>query len=218
MRSNQMSATPIRVAGSYLGAWVAIVCFVVLLSFAFTFLGTLTCAVLTGLMMGAFKGARWFSVSISLVFPGVILGMFRSARVELTQQQIILLAVVCFGVFWVTYLVSAVVLFCEQRDRKSSKPPAPAPQQEALALGGQVAVTGCAPAAETPGAAVLVKESYLEELQGNWVCEASSASQPLYKKMIQIEETKLELRAIDASGRMTLLARGDVTLQSLRPS
>lgn len=213
-----MSATPIRVAGSYLGAWVAIVCFVVLLSFTFTFLGTLSCAVLAGLMMGAFKGARWFAVSISLVFPGVILGMVRSARVELTQQQIILLAVVCFGVFWVTYLVSAVVLFCEQRDRTSSKLPAPASQQEALALGGQVAVTGCTPAAEAPGAAVLVKESYLEELQGNWVCEASSASQPPYKKMIQIEETKLELKAIDASGRITLLARGDVTLQSLRPS
>ena len=218
MRSNQMSATTIRVAGSYLGAWVAIVCFVVLLSLTFTFLGTLTCAVLAGLMMGAFKGARWFSVTVSLVFPGVILGMVRSARVELTEQQIILLAVLCFGTFWVTYLVSAVALFCEQRDRKSSKLPAPAPQHEALALGGQATMTGCTPAAEAPGAAVLVKESYLEELQGNWVWEASSASQPLYKKMIQIEETKLELKAIDASGRITLLARGDVTLQSLRPS
>ena len=62
------------------------------------------------------------------------------------------------------------------------------------------------------------RELCLEQLQGNWVCEASSAIEPLCKKVIQIKEAKLELQAIDPSGRMTLLASGDVTLQSLRPS
>jgi hypothetical protein len=211
-----MNAAAIRTAGRYLGAWGAIVFFVVLLSFIFTFLGTITCAVLIGMMMGAFKGARWFSVSVSLIFPAVIFGMVRSARVELTQQQVILLGALCFGAFWVTYLVSAVVFFCEQRERKSSKLPAPAPQQETLAQGGQVAATGCTPAAEPLGTTVPVRESGLEQLQGNWVWEASSAAEPPYQKMIQIKEGKLELKAIDASGRITVLARGDVTLQSTR--
>ena len=121
-----------RNAGRYLGAWAAIVMCVVLLSCLFTFLGTITCAVLIGMMMGAFKGARWFSVAVSLVFPGVIFGMVRGARVELTQQQVILLAAVCFGIFWVTYLVSAVVFFCEQKGKKPSELPAPAPQHEML--------------------------------------------------------------------------------------
>ena len=48
--------------------------------------------------------------------------------------------------------------------------------------------------------------------------EASSPGEPLYKKVIQIKEAKLELKAIDANGRMTLLATGDVTLQGVRAS
>jgi hypothetical protein len=213
-----MNATAIRTAGGYLAAWGAIVCFVVLLSFLFTFLGTITCAVLAGMMMGAFKGAKWFSVSVSLVFPGVIFGLVRGARVELTQQQVTLLAALCFGVFWVTYLVSAVVFFCEQKDRKLSRLLAPALRDNPAAPDAQAAVAGCTPAAEPIGSTVPVRGSCLEQLEGNWVCEASSAGEPLYKKVIQIKEAKLELKAIDASGRITLLAKGDVTLQSLRPS
>ena len=82
-----MNATAIRTAGGYLAAWGAIVCSVVLLSFLFTFLGTITCAVLIGMMMGAFKGAKWFSVSVSLVFPGVIFGMARGAKVVASSSQ-----------------------------------------------------------------------------------------------------------------------------------
>ena len=40
---------------------------------------------LAGMMMGAFKGAKWFSVSVSLVFPAVIFGMARGAKVELLK-------------------------------------------------------------------------------------------------------------------------------------
>ena len=61
-------------------------------------------------------------------------------------------------------------------------------------------------------------ESCLEQLQGNWVYEASGAGEPLYKKIIQIKAAKLELRTIDGRGQTTLLARGDVTLQDVRAS
>ena len=218
MRSKQMNATAIKTAGGYLAAWGAIVCFVVLLSFLFTFLGTITCAVLAGMMMGAFKGAKWFSLAVSLVFPAVIFGMVRGARVELTQQQVTLLAALCFGVFWLTYLVSAVVFFCEQKGKNWSKSPAPAFPDRTAAPSAQVATTACVPAAEPLGSTVSASESCLEHLQGNWVCEASSAGEPPCKKVIQIKEAKLELRTVDASGRTTLLATGDVTLQSLRAS
>ena len=121
-----MNAVAVKTAGRYLGAWGAIVLCVILLSLLFTFLGTITCAVLAGMMIGAFKGAKWFSVSVSLVFPVVIFGMARGAKVELMPQQITLLAALCFGTFWVTYLVSAFVFFCEQKDRKSANCLAPA--------------------------------------------------------------------------------------------
>jgi len=53
-----MNAVVIRTAGRYLGAWGAIVLCVILLSLLFTFLGTITCAVLAGMMMGRLIGSR----------------------------------------------------------------------------------------------------------------------------------------------------------------
>ena len=213
-----MNVVAVKTAGRYLGAWGAIVLCVILLSLLFTFLGTITSAALVGMMMGAFKGAKWFSASISLAFPAVIFDMARGAKVELTPQQITLLAALCFGTYWVTYLVSAVVFFCEQKGKNWSKSPAPAFPDRTAAPSAQVAATACVPAVESLGSTVSASESCLEHLQGNWVCEASSAGEPPCKKVIQIKEAKLELRTVDASGRTTLLATGDVTLQSLRAS
>lgn len=144
--------------------------------------------------------------------------MARGAKVELSPQQITLLAVLCFGTFWVTYVVSAFVFFQEQKGKKTSKRPAPALQPEASAQEEQVAMAGCDPAAQPLGFAVPDRQLCLEQLQGNWVCEASSPGEPLAKKVLQIKAAKLELKAIDATGRITLLAAGDVTLQSVRPS
>src|ERR1039457_1440176 len=199
MRSSHMNATAIRTAGRYLGAWGAIVIGVVLLSVIFTFLGTITCAVLVGMMMGAFKGAKWFSVTVSLVFPAVIFGMVRGAKVELTQQQIVLLAAMCFGVFWVTYLVSAVLFLCEQKGQNSSQVPAPMVPGKTVAPETQAAATVCVPVAEPLRSTVPAEESCLKQLQGNWVCEASDACEPMYRRIIQIKEAKLELKAIDAN-------------------
>ena len=69
-----------------------------------------------------------------------------------------------------------------------------------------------------PGFAGPETESCLEHLQGDWVCEASRAGLSLCRKVIQIKESKLELRTVDANGRIMLLARGDVTLQSVMAS
>jgi hypothetical protein len=205
-----MNATVIRTAGRYLGAWGAIVFGVILLSVIFTFLGTITCAVLVGMMMGAMRGARWFAVLVSLVFPAVILGMVRTTRMELTPQQIMVLGTLCFGTFWGTYLVSAFLFFCEQKERKSVRLPTPASQPERAGQGEQAA---------KPGESVApVGESCLEQLQGNWVWEASSAGESMDRRIIQIKEARLELKAVDACGRTTLLGAGAVTLRSMRPA
>src|SRR5208282_5423278 len=185
-----MSVVAMRNAGRYLGAWGAIALCVVLLSLLFTFLGTITCAVLVGMMMGALKGAKWFSVSVSVV----IFSMARGARVELTMQQVLLLAALCFGVFWVTYLVSAVLFFCEQKERRSARPPAARPEPWTSAQDTPVAATDCSPAAGPVGATVPARESCLEQLQGNWVREASGTGGPVYMKVIRISETRLELK------------------------
>jgi hypothetical protein len=191
-----------RNAGKYLGVWVAIVLVVGLVSFAFTFLGTLASALLTGMMMGALKGAKWFSFLVSLVFPAVIFGLTRNPQSELTPKQVLLLLALSFGTFWGTYLVSAVMFFCEQKDRKSPT----------------VAATGPAGVAEPPAEAQCAGEYCLEQLQGNWVREASRAGEPPSRRVIQIREAKLELKAVDLSGHTTLLAQGEVRLEYLQPS
>jgi hypothetical protein len=211
-----MNATAIRTAGKYLGAWGAIVFSVVLLSVIFNILGTITGAVLVGMMMGAFKGAKWLSVWVSLVFPGVFFGLVRTARVEFTPQQVILLGCLCFIAYWATYLVSAFVIFYEQKERNSSRLLASEPAT--MAPGGRAVAPGCAELAEPLESPEPRRESCLEQLEGNWLYEASSAGESLYKKIIQIKAAKLELKAIAPSGQITLLARGDVMLQSLRPA
>ncbi len=213
-----MNVVAVKTAGRYLGAWGAIVLCVILLSLLFTFLGTITSAALVGMMMGAFKGAKWFSVSISLAFPAVVFGMVRGAKVELTPQQITLLAALCFGTYWVTYLVSAFVFFCEQKDRKSAKRPSLAPAGETLSPSATTVTTGFIRAAAVTDLAGPGTESCLEHLQGDWVCEASHTGLSLCRKVIQIKDSKLELRTVDADGRIMLLATGDVTLQSVMAS
>ncbi len=211
MRSSHVKAA-MRTAGRYLGAWAAITFFVGLVSFTFTFLGTITCAVLVGMMLGAFKGAKWFSVLVSLVFPAMMFGITRSPGSELTPRQIGLLVLVCFGAFWVTWAVSAFVFFCEQKGVRSPHSAAETPQLEAVAQGGLTA------AFEPPIAATPAAEPSLAQLQGNWVWEAASATGKQSRKVIQIREANLELKTIDVTGRITLLAKGEVTLRSTLPS
>jgi hypothetical protein len=210
-----MNAAAIRTAGRYLGGWSAIVLIVVLLSLLFTFLGTITCAVLVGMMLGAFKGARWFRVFVSLVFPGVIFGMVRGAKVELTQEQVVLLAALCFGAFWATYLVGAYVFFSEQKDRKSSELSAPTRQGAATASAGQVAKMGCAAATAPVQGEATARERCLEQLQGSWVFEGAMGAELPGRKVIQIQESKLQLKVSDAAGHTTLVATADLALQSL---
>jgi hypothetical protein len=205
MRASHMNSMAIRTAGRYLGAWGAIVFGVILLSVIFTFLGTITCAVLVGMMMGALKGAKWFSVLVSFVFPAVIFGMVRTTRMELAPQQVVVLGTLCFGTFWGTYLVSAFVFFCEQKERK------PAVRQPEKPVQVEPATDPCE-------SIVPASESDLEQLQGNWVREASSVVESVARQMIQITEARLELKSVDASGRTTLLGAGAVTLQSMRPA
>lgn len=196
-----MNAAALRTAGRYLGMWVAIVLGVGLVSFTFTFLGTLACAALVGMMMGALKGEKWFSAMVSLVFPAILLAITHNPRTELTSKQILILTMLGFGTFWATYLVSRFMFFCEQKERKPSaaRPSAPA-AAEPLELPEQAG------------------ESCLEQLQGKWVCEAAFTGKPSCRKVIQIKAAKLELQAIDVSGHATLLAQGEVTLQSSHPS
>ncbi len=202
-----MNVAAVRTAGRYLGVWVAITLFVSLVSFTFTFLGTITSAVLAGIMMGGFKGSKCFSVLVSLVFPAVVFGMTRNARTELSSKQILLLALLCFGTFWGTYLVSAFMLFCEQKGRK---PATTSPGVSVTATLARGQATDATATGEIAG------DACLEQLQGTWACEDSSPHGSQLRKVLQITGNNLELKAVDLSGRTTVVGHGKVALQALR--
>src|SRR5260370_35897434 len=98
-----MSLRPIKTAVQYLLGAAAIALFVSLLTFIFSFLGTIFCAALAGMMLGAFKNLRWQSVPFSFLFPAVIVTVLRVSKAELAANQVLVLALSAFGAFWLTY-------------------------------------------------------------------------------------------------------------------
>jgi len=74
-------------AVQYLLGAAAIAFFVGLLTFIFSFLGTIFCAALVGMMLGAFKDLRWQSVSFSFLLPAVLVAVLRVTRAELTGNR-----------------------------------------------------------------------------------------------------------------------------------
>ena len=195
-----MNAPPLKVAARYLGRWSAIVFFVVLLTLIFSFLGTIICAVLAGMMFGATKHVRWQALLISLVFPGAIFGLLRAGRAPLLEQQVLLLSVLCFGAFWLTYAVAAAVVCFE---RSSS-------------AGG---VASCQKAAcQTPTADTQPVPSGLtiRELQGTWSRPLDGRNGEARTKELEIQTGALVLRVRDGHGHVSTLGTADVKFEEPR--
>jgi hypothetical protein len=118
------SGGPLKGALQHLGGFAVAAFFVFLLSFTFSFLGTIFCAAVGGMMLGAVRGYRWQSIPVSLLFPGVILVLLKGMRTELGDRQVLLVALACFGIFWLTYGVAAALFVVEGRGKAPSARPA----------------------------------------------------------------------------------------------
>src|SRR5271157_4800368 len=105
-----MSAKTLRTVCGHIGGWCAITFFVLLLTFIFSFLGTIFCAVLAGMMLGAMKPHRWYSVPISLLFPVAICLVLRAMKADLPERQINLLSLLCLGAFWLAFFLTAALV------------------------------------------------------------------------------------------------------------
>ena len=72
-----MSFQPIKTGLKYFSAWSLVALFVALLTIVFSFLGTLFCAALGGMMMGATRASLKMSLPFSLLCPGLLLAILR---------------------------------------------------------------------------------------------------------------------------------------------
>jgi hypothetical protein len=187
-----MNAAALKTAGRYLGRWSAIVFFVLLLTLIFSFLGTIICAVLAGMMFGATKHVRWQALLISLIFPGAIFALLRAGRAPLLDRQILVLGLLCFGAFWLTYAVAAAVVYFEASAGSSSAPAGPGEKLPAPAL------------------EVAEHRLSLGELQGTWSCPVSGCNGEARARELEINTAALLLRVRDRRGQIRSIARADL--------
>lgn len=205
-----MNTRLVKNAAQYAAIGGVVLFFIVLLTMVFSFLGTIVCAALAGMMMGATKPSRWLSVPSSLVFPAVIGTVLEFTKTELTGRQIGLVSFLCFGAFWLTYGMAAWVMVFE-RHQKASGAPTP---------GSAQALTQAKIASDTiPAAAPALTEAVaglqLAELQGEWACERCGADGQPRRWVIEIKGGKLVLRSLDSSGRVCACAQASLKLEGV---
>ncbi len=189
-----MNFTAIKRLSRGIVLWLVLVAVVALLTLLFTVLGTITCAVLTGMMMGTVRHSRWQTIPVSLVFPGVVFTFVRIMKVELVGSQRILLPALCFGAFWLMYLFTCALVRFE---RKPGNKPEAAPELRS-------------PESEPK----LGEELRLDQLQGRWIYESGSHKGEPAKRVLEINGEHLSLSRTGSDGRAQVLSQGSLRIKS----
>jgi hypothetical protein len=197
-----MNANWIKSVAKYVIGWCLIVFFVLLLSFIFSFLGTIMCAVLAGMAMGSAKVGRWHSLAVSVIFPGVIFGLLRSCRADLAERQPEVLALICFGAFWAIHAVASVLVRLEHKvPARAGTGPAGRPEASQ-------------PTAQPVEAAEEAAESLtMEVLEGSWSCAGTERE----RKLMEIKGNQLRLSIIGSRGQVRFRAGAAVQLNGGGP-
>ena len=198
-----------RTLGKQIGLGGALVFSVALVTLLFTFLGTIASAALVGMMAGATRKWRWQILLVSLVFPGVITAFIHFTKPNLTAQQNTVLPLVCFGAFWLTYLLTCALGYFEKRETAAAE-----------CAGKPAADTGTAgsvTAAPLTGRPKALCDPGLTELQGTWSEETAGVNGQSGRKVIEVVRDKLALRIVGLDDQAQAVWRGDVRLETLGP-
>jgi hypothetical protein len=191
-----MSSLPIKTALKHLSAWSILIAFVGLLTVIFSFLGTLFCAALGGMMMGATKASKALSFAFSVLCPGILMVTMKSQRTELAERQVVILATLCLAAFWLLYLMSMLLVAYEKSGPNSNSTVA------AKNLG-------------TANGAVVIPALRLAELEGKWWSEISATGGQNQKRILEIREGATALSTLGPDGRVCSRAQGRLKLEEV---
>jgi hypothetical protein len=217
-----MNAKTLKTVSSYVAGWCALVAFVLLLTFIFSFLGTIFCSVLAGMMLGAMKPHRWYSVPISLLFPVAISLILRVMKTELSGLQINLVSLLCLGAFWLAFFLTAVLVSAEQK-AQTAPVPRPGPPDPAAAPRERQPVDERASPQRwmaAPREAVCPESAdglTLARLQGAWWRNAATGNGGVYETVLEIKGRDLVLKEVDGAGQVHWAAEGTVRLELAGP-
>jgi hypothetical protein len=181
-----------------IGVWCALAGATILLTVLFNFLGNLTVAVGTGVVLGSARRWRWSAIPVSLVFPAVILGLSHYFKSELPPGKIQLIALVCGAAFWVVYALSFGLHVLEQKEE--------VPAARAKERGGLPGDTfGVANGTD--------REFSLTELHGCWVCTGTATDGSPQHRTLRIEGGKFALTEGGPGDRRQEMAQGEVRVE-----
>src|SRR6516165_8752720 len=190
-----MNALPLKKTLQRVAGGVVITFFVVLLTLIFSFLGTIICAALAGMMLGAARLSRWLVAAASLLFPSVIFCVLRATGADLPLQKVLMLSGMCLATFWLIYLVVSMMIFYERKAGalagNETKRPASAPRRN-----GHLS---------------------LEALQGKWRPEPSLIPRVESRRVLEIQKESLLLRMPGPTGELRFQARVTLTIGNTLP-
>jgi hypothetical protein len=194
-----MNPQRLKIAVTYMAGWGLAVFFITLLSFIFSFLGTIFCAAVAGMMLGATRQARVLAIPISVIFPCVIFALLRGMKSDLSLGQVTELALGCFAAFWLIFCLAVGLVACERKGA------AIAPRAGTNRRGGTIA--------RTSGVINLPVRADLRQLDGKWLEEAAAAKLQASKRVLEIKRGQLELNQVERDGQVHLLVKGEVKLE-----
>ncbi len=200
-----MTCSCTSAAAKQIGIGIALVFFVTLVTFVFSFLGTILMGALVGMMVGFARQWRWQFVLVSLVFPAALMASMHVSKNSVSLRDSLSLSSVCFGVFWLTCALTRAVALLEKRE------PYPSAEQVRLQPNPESATNTRAAALTVPPKPP--RDSNLDELQGTWMRETVAPDGKPCKKVIEIAHEELALSLIDRAGKVRFLARGDLALE-----
>jgi len=206
-----MSFQPAKTALKYVSAWSLVAGFTALLTIIFNFLGTLFCAALGGMMMGATKASWKLSVPFSVLCPGVLLAVMRAQMTEIPNRQIVILLIICLAAFWTIYAVSAALMAQEQKNAPVTTGQAGPSRNGELRAARSTAEVGLVnDAVGRNGAAEVVttaRGDVVDQFDGQWCCDESAAQRLAPKRVLDIKKGALLLSTLDSGGQLCACAR-----------
>ena len=203
-----MSSAPFRTAAKYAGLWGVLTFFVVLLTLVFSFLGTIICAGLAGMMMGATKASKWLSVPMSLLLPAIMIVVLRATKAEVLPRQTALVALLCFVEFWGTYLAAAGVMALERNQGKAAE----TAKAKAASEHSSSTQTEQSRASGTPSDTPTPRPFNLQEFEGTWLRDVSHANGQCREAVIELQNNKLVLSLLENGVRGPVIAEGELQL------
>lgn len=198
-----MNAMPIKKGLGLMVAWGALAGVTVLLTLLFSILGSLSCAVVAGMILGSTRRWRWDALPVSLVFPAVILALSRCSTFELPATKVYLVAMLTGAAFWMVFGLTLCLRFLERKGGAS--------------LSTVPGVTSEAGVATRPDAAATPDRLDLALLRGSWTCEEACPEGLTQNKTLRIEDGKFSLSISKPRRRERVVARGQVRIDETKP-